>query len=297
MPLAPLAVAVEPGIEPHLGAAHHLQVGLHLHAGIGPRVRPRDDDVAQALLDPGLQVVADAPVRLPGGADAHDHEEGPSAPPGDGVADAAHLAVQVGEGVTQSPGVLLGQVEGVALPVELDAVPVGQLAGLGDAPQGVLPDLGHRHVPRRGRPGRRPFAEDPLRVALAEGRQVGPLRRRHLFWLQRWGAARLVGPEVVVVHADRGIHAEAQLAAPAHEPAVQVDSVVEHRPQALRPAHVADGEVAAPLRLADHRTAAPRASGPPRPPRTTTGRRPGSPPGARRSAPADRRRRWGPRRS
>ena len=59
-----------------------------------------------------------------GGADAHDHVEGPSAPLGDRVGEAAHGALQIGEGVAQTVGVLFGQVEGMALPVELDAVPV-----------------------------------------------------------------------------------------------------------------------------------------------------------------------------
>ena len=179
--------------------------------------------------------------------------EGPSAPLGNCVGEAAHGALQIGKGVAQTVGVLFRQVEGVALPVEFDAVPVCQLAGFGDALQGVLADLRHCHVPRRGRPSWCPLAEDPFRVALAERREMGSLCRCHLLWPQRLGSALGIGPEVVVVHAHRGVHAEPHLVAAAHELAVQIDVGIEHRPQALGPAHVADGEVAAALCFTDHR--------------------------------------------
>ncbi|MCY3787669.1 MAG: hypothetical protein OXH63_02660 [Gemmatimonadetes bacterium] len=58
---------------------------------------------------------------------------------------------------------------------------------------------------------------------------------------------------MVVVHAHRDVHAEPHLVTAAYELAVQVDVGIEHRPQALGPAHVADGEVPAALCFADHR--------------------------------------------
>jgi hypothetical protein len=93
-------------------------------------------------------------------------------------------------------------VEGVALPVELDAVPVVTPADLFDVVEAALPDFGHGHVPRQGKPLRGAVAEYPLRVLIAQGLDAVSV-------VQSSQIVDLSTAEVVVVHAHRGVHVEA----------------------------------------------------------------------------------------
>ena len=158
---------------------------------------------------------------------------------------AAQRPLQVGEGVAQPVGVVQGQVKGVPLPVQLDAVPVGQAADLGHVAQPVLPDLGDGEVPG----GREPLGglartQAPLRVVAPQLGQSPHLRTRHL--------GDLHAPEMVVVHSDGGIDLHPQLVASVDHGLVGVLAPFEHGPHPFAVAHGADAVVLAVHGVADH---------------------------------------------
>ena len=136
--------------------------------------------------------------------------------------------------------------EGVALPVNLNAVPVREHTRLPNAEQCVLPHLGNRHVPRRYRPSWRVAdAEHPLRVVLAELRELRSNGLRHLLGRERERLSGGVRPEVVVVHADGDVHVHAEIVPAAYHVSVQVFPAVEHCADALGPSELLDGAVGA----------------------------------------------------
>ena len=59
-----------------------------------------------------------------------------------------HGTLQIRQHVTQPVGIVLGQMESVPLPVQLDPVPVIEAADFSDVGQAVLSHLRHGHVPR-----------------------------------------------------------------------------------------------------------------------------------------------------
>ena len=140
---------------------------------------------------------------------------------------------------------IVWEVEGVALPVEFDAVPVGLLARFGNQVEDMRSHFGDGDIPRSGAPGRSLFgSEDPFGMGLA---QCGEFMTR--------GGGQVGGaqiPEVVVVHADGGHDGNAEFSAAGDEGSVRVFAAFEEGADifdVVQGAH----RVVAPLgRIADH---------------------------------------------
>ena len=60
--------------------------------------------------------------------------------------------LQVGQGIAQTVGVRCREVKPVALPVQFDTVPVGQVQGFGDVLQPVAANFWNGHIPGGGEP-------------------------------------------------------------------------------------------------------------------------------------------------
>ena len=221
--------AVEAAVEADAGAVGVAPEAGHLEAGIGGRSAGADEDVAEALAAPAGDVVADAPARLQGGGHAGRHVEGATPLGGDAVGHAADGALQVGEHVAQAVAVVLRQVEGVALPVQLDAVPVGQGAGLADVGELVLADLGVGEVPGADAAalGHVVDVQEPLGMVLP---QPGALVQ--LPELPRTGVV-----EVVVVHPHGDVDVHPELVAALDHGLVHALAGLEEAPHVLGVAH------------------------------------------------------------
>ena len=173
------------------------------------------------------------------------------APPlrGDPAGHPADGALQVGEHVAQPVAVVLRQVEGVALPVQLDAVPVGQLTGLADVGELVLADPGVGEVPGADAAalGHVIDVEEPLGMVLP---QPGALVQ-----LPELVGAGVV--EVVVVHPHRDVDVHPELVSPLDHGLVHVLAGLEEAPHVLgvahRPHRGVDPAGALPLALVDLR--------------------------------------------
>ena len=197
----------------------------HVDVVVGARAAGGNDEVHQALLQPGGQVVADLLAHVQVGGHAHGDEERTAALAADFVSAAARGPLQVGEDVAQAEGVVVGQVEGVPLPVQLDAVPVVALADLADVVEAVAADLGDRHVPGEGEPLGGAVAQEPLGVAAP---QLGQLRV-----VQGGQVGDLGAVEVVVVHAHRGVDLQPQAVAALDERRLRVLAALQHEADVL----------------------------------------------------------------
>ena len=133
----------------------------------------------------------------------------------------------------------------MALPVQLDSVPVGQLADLGDALQAEFPNLGDGEVPGGREPlGSLAGAQAPLRVLLAQGSQSFDAGLGHVLELQ--------AAEVVVVHADGGVDMHSQLMTPLHQGGIGILALAQQFPDAFVVPHGPHRVVEAALGVARH---------------------------------------------
>ena len=217
--------AVEARVHGHaVGPAEVGEAG-HVDVVVGAPVAGGYHDVHQALLQPGGQVVADLLADVQVAGHPRGDEEGSPALAADLVGAAARGPLQVGDDVAQAEGVVHGQVEGVALPVQLDPVPVVALADLADVVEAVAADLGDRHVPGEGEPLGGARAEEPLGVAAPQLGQLGVMEGGQV--------GDLGAVEVVVVHAHRGVDLQAQAAAALDEGRLRVLAALEHAADVL----------------------------------------------------------------
>ena len=183
------------------------------------------DDITQSLLDPCGYVVADSGAALQGPGDTNGQVEGAATLTGDVVGPPAGGALQIGEGVAQAIGLVLGQVERVSLPVELHTVPIVAFADLTQMIEAVSPNFGHRKVPGEGEPLAGAFAEEPFGVLLAQAGQLGVVQIGQI--------AELSPIEVVVVDAQRGVDRQSEFVAALDQRRMGVFAALHHAADVL----------------------------------------------------------------
>ena len=93
----------------------------YIERGVGRRTAGGNQDVHQVLGDPDGNVVADPTAHLGGAGDAGGQVEGPATLVGEVEGHAPQGPLEIGQGVAESVRLVLRQVKGVALPVQLDA--------------------------------------------------------------------------------------------------------------------------------------------------------------------------------
>jgi len=132
----------------------------------------------------------------------------------------------------------------MALPVELDAVPVVDLADLLDVIVAALPDLGNRHVPGKREPFRGAVPQQPFWVFGAQRFDaIGSQQRSQIVDL---GAAK-----VVVVHPYRRVHVKPELVAALDQCLLRILAAVVHLADVFRTGVGTGALVASTLSLAD----------------------------------------------
>ena len=182
---------------------------LDLGSRVGPRIAAANNHIAQSLPHPSLDIVANAAAGFKGRGHPHGHVKGPPSLLGNPVGLRPHGPHEIGQNVAQAVRVVGWQMKGVPLPIQFNAVPVGQAAGLNDALQEVGSHFGDRHIPRSRSPARcLLLAQKPLGVLLPQRRQLSPLQATQI--------PRAQIPEVIVVHAQRWQHRHAQFAPALH---------------------------------------------------------------------------------
>ena len=132
----------------------------------------------------------------------------------------------------------------MALPIELDAVPVVPLAQLADVVEAVAPHLGNRQVPGEGEPLRGALPEQPFRMLPAQLRQLPVVEGGQV---GKPGAV-----EMVVVHAQRGVHGDAELVPPFDDRGLRILPALEHAADVLGVGVCGRAFVAAAGQVADH---------------------------------------------
>jgi hypothetical protein len=115
------------------------------------------------------------------------------------VCHAADRSLQVCEQIAQAVGFILGEVEGMSLPIEFDAIPIIAPADLFHVLKTTLSDLRHGHVPGQREPFSRAVAQQPLRMLVPNGLYT-------MGFVKCVQVSDLRPTEVVVIHAHRGIH-------------------------------------------------------------------------------------------
>ena len=142
--------------------------GTDFNGWIGSGGTGRDQDINEVFFYPSFHVVANAVTALDGPGDAGCKVEGSAALLGQFVSHLPRRPHEVGEDVAQAIGIVGGEVEGVALPVEFDAVPGVVLAEFAQVLEAIFAHLGDGHIPRQGKPLLGILAEEPFGVIPAQ---------------------------------------------------------------------------------------------------------------------------------
>ena len=108
----------------------------------------------------------------------------------------------------------------MALPVEFDSVPGVVLADFAQVLEAIFAHLGDGHIPRQGKPFLGILAEEPFGVVFAQFGQFDVVQGLEVAWLS--------AVEVIVVHAQRGVHVQAELMAAVDNGLLGVFAPIQH---------------------------------------------------------------------
>ena len=237
-------IAVVSRVDGDVGALADFHEAGDVNAGVGDGVAGRNQDVDEALVDPFRYVIADSSAGFERPGDSCREIHRPAALFPQVLGHAPDGALQIGERITQAVGFILGKVKGMALPVELDAVPVVDLADLLDVIVAALPDLGNRHVPGKREPFRGAVPQQPFWV-------FGAQRFDAIGSQQRSQIADLGAAKVVVVHPYRRVHVKPELVAALDQCLLRILAAVVHLADVFRTGVGTGALVASTLSLAD----------------------------------------------
>ena len=131
--------------------------------GIGAGAGCGDDDVHEALFYPCLDVVSDALAHFERAGNSCRNVERSPALVCEAICHFSDGALEIGEGVAELVAIVLVKMVAMALPVELDSIPLPLPTQFSGVFVPVLAHFGDCHIPRQGKPvGLGAVAEHPF---------------------------------------------------------------------------------------------------------------------------------------